>query len=228
MTKLTLPDETLDLIEDVQIIQKKDGYRFNTDSLLLSKLSSPKKYSKVLELGTGCGVVSILLLKKCPTIHVTAVELQEDMAEMAERNVFLNNLNNHITVLHKDIKDLAQLFSSAHFDYIISNPPYRTPSSGHTSPHIGKSASNQELTVTIRDILKISKYLLKIKGRLSLIYPVDRLTDLLTEMRTCRIEPKELQLINAAGTGKIRFAGIEGIREGNPGLKCHIVELLDY
>ncbi|MBI5192020.1 MAG: methyltransferase [Nitrospirae bacterium] len=218
------PEETLEQMEDVKIIQKKDGYRFNTDSILLSKLSSPKKYSKVLELGTGCGVVSLLLYRKAPTIHITAVELQKDLAELAERNVVLNNLTSHISILHKDIKELPKLFPSAHFDHIITNPPYRTPSSGRTGAHKGKAISNKELTISLREIMKVSRYLLKMKGRFSIIYPVERLADLIIEMRTHRIEPKEIHLINAGNPDKIRFAWIEGAREGKPGMKCRIIE----
>lgn len=216
-------DETLEQMEDVQIIQKKDGYRFNTDSILLSRLSSPKKYAKVIELGTGCGVVSLLIFKKAPTIHITAVELQKEMAELAERNVAINNMTSHISILHKDIKELPGLFPSAHFDHVITNPPYRTPSSGRSSHHKGKAISNKEFAISIRDIMKVSQYLLKMKGRLSIIYPVERLADLIIEMRTYRIEPKEIQLINAGSSDKIRFAWIEGVREGRPGMKCQII-----
>ena len=97
-------NETLDEIEDVRIIQPQKGHRFTTDSVLLATLSTPKKYAKVLELGTGCGIVSIVLSKRIPSLRITAVEIQEDMAKLAERNVILNDMEPRISVLNRDIK----------------------------------------------------------------------------------------------------------------------------
>src|SRR3972149_1037889 len=102
-------DETLDEIQDVPIIQPKKGHRFTTDSILLARLSTPKKHAKVLELGTGCGIVSIILSKRIPSLRITAVEIQEDMARVAERNVIMNNMKPRISVLNRDIKELPNI-----------------------------------------------------------------------------------------------------------------------
>ncbi len=216
---ISLPDETIDVIEGVQIIQKKKVHRVTTDSLLLARFSNPKRHSSVLEIGTGCGIVSILLTRKDPTIKITAVEIEKDMAALAERNVSLNGLGSQITVLNKDIKELPKVFPSASFDYVVVNPPYRAPSSGRISQDGGRSLSRKEVSMTLKDLLKISQRLLKIRGRLSLVYIAERLVDLFTEMRTFRIEPKTLTCIGTGNKGGISLIWVEGVREGRPGLR---------
>ena len=211
-------DETLDTIQDVRIIQPKKGHRFTTASVLLATLSTPKKNAKVLELGTGCGIVSIILSKRIPSLRITTVEIQEEMAKLAERNVILNNMEPRISVLNRDIKELPKILPSAHFDYIITNPPYRPPASGRTSPDKKRAVSNHEFSVTINDIMKVSQHLLKVRGRMSLIYTADRLADLFSAMRRNRIEPKEMRCILTKKEGVVRLVWVEGVREGNPGL----------
>jgi len=211
-------DATLDEIQDVRIIQPKKGHRFTNDSILLARLSTPKKYAKVLELGTGCGIVSIILSKRIPSLRITAVEIQEEMAKLTERNVIMNNMEPNISVINRDIKELPKTLPSAHFDYIVTNPPYRPPASGRTSPDKKKAVSNHEFSVTIDDIMKVSRHLLKVRGRISLIYTADRLADLFSAMRRYRIEPKEMRCILTNKEGVIRLVWVEGIREGKPGL----------
>ena len=211
-------DETLDTIQDVRIIQPKKGHRFTTASVLLATLSTPKKYAKVLELGTGCGIVSIILSKRIPSLRITAVEIQEEMAKLAERNIKLNDMEANISVLNMDIKELSKTLPSAHYDYIVTNPPYRPPTSGRTSYDRTKSISNHEFSVTINDIMKVSQHLLKVRGRISIIYIADRLADLFSAMRKYRIEPKEMRCILTNKEGVVRLVWVEGVREGNPGL----------
>lgn len=213
-----LSDETLDEIENVRILQKKKGHRFTTDSILLARLSTPKKYAKVLELGTGSGIVAIILSKRIPSLRITAVEIQEEMAKLTERNVIMNNMESNISVINRDIKELPSILPSAHFDYIVTNPPYRQPTSGRTSPDKKRAVSNHEFSVTIDDIMKVSRHLLKVRGRISLIYTAGRLADLFSAMRRYRIEPKEMRCILTKENGGIRLVWVEGVREGKPGL----------
>ncbi len=211
-------DETLDEIEDVRVIQPPKGHRFTTDSILLARLSTPKKYAKILELGTGCGIVSIILSNRIPSLRITAVEIQEEMAQLANRNVKLNDMEQRISILNKDIKDLPRILPSAHFDYIVTNPPYRPASSGRTSPDKNRAIASHEHAITINDLMKVSQRLLKVRGRISLIYTADRLTDLFSAMRRYRIEPKEMRCILTNQKGVVRLVWVEGVREGQPGL----------
>ena len=213
--------ETIDVVEGVTIIQPARGYRVTTDSILLARLSHPPRRSRVLELCAGCGIVSILLAKRDPTLKITAVEIQRELVDMANRSKVLNNVKDHIEFLHMDIKDLPGIFEGATFDYIIINPPYRSPHSGRISPHPGRATGAHEVALSLDDILKVSRHLLKVGGRLSMIYITERLVDLLCTMRTYRIEPKEIRFIKT-GKGRYRFFWVEGIREGGPGLKIEI------
>lgn len=214
------PGETLDVIEGVTIIQPEKGYRVTTDSVLLARFSNPQKDARVLELGTGCGIVSILLAKRDPTLKITAVELQEDMAHMAERNVVINGLKGRINILNVDMRRLVDMFEGASFDYILTNPPYRSPGSGRLSPHPNRATGAHEVAVSLDDILRVSRHLLKVRGRMSMIYPVERLVDLLCAMRTFRIEPKEIRFIRAGkNQHRCRFFWIAGIREGGKGVR---------
>ena len=141
------------------------------------------------------------------------------MAKLAERNVKLNDLEHSISVLNRDIKELSKTLPSAHYDYIVTNPPYRSPASGRTSPEKKRAISNHEFSVTINNILKVSRHLLKVRGRISLVYTADRLTDLFSAMRKFRIEPKEMRCILTKGEGSIKLVWVEGVREGKAGLK---------
>lgn len=212
-------DATHDEVDGIRIIQPPKGHRMTTDSVLLARLSTPKKYARVLELGTGCGIVALLLAKKSPSIRITAVEIQEELAVLAERNVKLNDMEHRISIINKDIKELPKTLPSAHFDYIVTNPPYRTLSSGRISPAINRAIANHEHAITIDEILKVSQHLLKVGGRINLIYTADRLADLFSAMRCFRIEPKVLRCILTRGDGGITLVWVEGIREGKPGLK---------
>ncbi len=212
-------NETLDEIEGIRIIRPPKGHRMTTDSILLARLSTPKKYARVLELGTGCGIVALLLAKKTPSLRITAVEIQEELAMLAERNVKLNCMEQSISIINKDIKDLPKNLQSAHFDYIVANPPYRTLSSGRISPAINRAIANHEHAITIDEILKVSQHLMKVRGKIGMIYTADRLADLFAAMRRYRIEPKMLRCILTRGDDGITLVWVEGIREGSPGLK---------
>jgi len=213
--------ETIDVVEGVTIIQPARGYRVTTDSILLARLSRPPERSRILELCAGCGMVSILLAKRDPTLKITAVEIQEELADMAKRSIAMNNLRDNIEVLQMDIRKLPGIFEGATFDYVVVNPPYRSPHSGRLSPHPGRAIGAHEITISLEEILKVSRHLLKVGGRLSIIYITERLVDLLCTMRAYRVEPKELRLIQT-GKDRYRFVWIEGIREGGTGLKIYL------
>ncbi len=220
-------NELLDEVDGIRVIQPPKGHRMTTDSLLLARLSVPKRYAKVLELGTGCGIVSLILANKFPSIHITAVEIQHELALLAERNVKLNDMEKGISVINRDIKELPKILPSAHFDHIVVNPPYRTLASGRISPEINRAIANHEHAITIDEILKVSQHLLKVRGKISLIYTADRLADLFSAMRRYRIEPKVLRCIITSGDGEITLVLVEGVREGKPGLKISCEPLLE-
>lgn len=168
-------DETLDAFYHgkILILQKKKGYRFSVDAPLLADFIVTKENEELLELGTGCGVISLLLSIK-PFKHITALEIQESLFDLAIRNVKLNNLEDRITVLHQDFR----LFDTGKkFDVIFSNPPYEKKGSGVLSPHPEKAIARHEIYCDLNSVFQTAIRLLKKEGRAYFVYPAKREKD---------------------------------------------------
>ncbi|MBI5198757.1 MAG: tRNA1(Val) (adenine(37)-N6)-methyltransferase [Nitrospirae bacterium] len=211
--------DTLDSIRDIKIIQKKRGYRFSVDALLLFSFVSISRCIEVADFGAGSGIISILLAKRYPEAKVYAIELQEGLSELAMRNVGLNGLENRVEVVMEDIKKLKEVFKEKCFDLIVSNPPFRRARTGLLSPEEEKAIARHEIKVTIDDILKISGLLLKDKGRFDLIYHPARLIELFIKMKNHHLEPKRLRFIHSREGVEAKMALIEGVKRGREGLK---------
>lgn len=173
--KLKGEDETLDAFYSgrILVLQKKKGYRFSVDAPLLADFIRPQPLDELLELGTGNGIISLLLSIK-PFKHITAVEIQESLADLARRNVKLNRLEKKITVREEDLRTFQP---EKRFDIIFSNPPYIKKEGGHLSPSLEKSVAKHELECTLNDILVKTTELLKKEGRAYFIYPAKRKRD---------------------------------------------------
>lgn len=162
-------DETLDAFYDgrIHVLQKKKGYRFSVDASLLADFIQPQKKDELLELGTGSGIISLLLSVKSFS-HITAVELQPSLADLARRNISLNHLQDRIKIVEADLR----LFSSGRkFDKIFSNPPYHKKGAGHISSSRERAIAKHELACDIFDIMKAASNHLKTNGRAYFIYP---------------------------------------------------------
>ncbi len=209
-------DETLDqlLSGELKIIQKKKGYRFSLDALLLTDFIRISPGDEVLDLGTGSGVIPLILAKKSPAKRIVGVEIQKDLAEMALRNVQLNALEERITILHRDLRELPGELPACSFDLVLSNPPYRASSSGRLNPDPEKAIARHELTCSLEELLKVASYLSKPKGRVALIYSAPRLVDLMTGLRKEKLEPKRLRMIHPDSEIKAKLILIEAIKEG--------------
>jgi tRNA1(Val) A37 N6-methylase TrmN6 len=168
-------DETLDSFYygKILILQKKKGYRFSIDAPLLADFIITYENEELLELGTGCGVISLLLSIK-PFKRITALEIQESLVDLAIRNVKLNNLENKITILHQDF---SKFFPSKKFDVIFSNPPYEKKGSGVLSPYLEKAIARHEIYCDLKTIFQTTTRLLKKSGRAYFIYPTKREKD---------------------------------------------------
>jgi tRNA1Val (adenine37-N6)-methyltransferase len=162
---------------DLQIDQPQNGYRFSIDALLLADFAQPPANAKVADLGTGSGVIPLLLARQAAGISISGVESNPEMADLASRNVFSNNLEKRIEIIADDLLNLRSRFPVSSFDLVVSNPPYRTPASGRTSPKPGRDTARHESTATIADFLAIAKYLVKPTGRICFVYHPARLTE---------------------------------------------------
>jgi tRNA1(Val) A37 N6-methylase TrmN6 len=219
-------DETLDTFFNgkLQILQKKRGYRFSIDAILLSQFIKIRKNEKALDLGTGCGILPLLLSHTTQAHSFLAVEIQKGLAELAEKNVLLNDLVDRISILNKDFRELKEMFSPGSFNVVFSNPPYRKYRTGRVNPTLEKAIARHEIKGTLEDLISIASTLLPPKGRCYLIYPASRVVDLLFILRRCRLEPKRIQLVYPHFNEEAKFILIESIKAS--GVELKIIEPL--
>ena len=213
-----LPGETIDFFKDgrLKIIQSKKGYRFSIDAILLSDFVTIKKYDTVVDLGTGCGVIPLSLLISKPLEHIYCIEIQPELACQAMRNAKLNNLDEKMSVILGDMRHLPLPASSV--NVVVCNPPYRQKENGRINPDKQRAIARHEIHASLDDIINASKYLLSTKGRLSLIYPAERLTDLIDKLRQAGFEPKKLRVIYPDMDANAKLVLLEAWRGGKTGL----------
>ena len=199
--------------------QHKTGYRFSIDAILLAAFANPGKGDRVMEVGTGCGIIPLLLAYRNKVLKIYGVEIQKALAELAVENVALNGLQDRIEIIPGDIKRLK--FDRIHqpVDLMVSNPPYRSVDSGKINPDTQKARARHEISVTLPDILDAGRRFLKISGRLVIIYPAERAVDLIKGMREFGIEPKFIQMIYSYENAPAKFVIIEGIKGGGAEVK---------
>lgn len=209
-----LPDETLDTFFQgrLKILQKKKGYRFSIDAILLYQFASIRKNEKVIDLGTGCGILPLLLSQRAKTSSFVGVEIQKILAECATKNVHFNHLENRISILCQDIRQLRDSFPPSSFDVVLSNPPYRKVRTGRLNPSTEKAIARHEIKGTLKDLVSIASYLLPNKGRCYLIFPASRAIDLLVTLRNERLEPKRVQLVYPRAGEQAKFLLVESVK----------------
>jgi tRNA1Val (adenine37-N6)-methyltransferase len=214
-------DETLDVWApaNLRLIQKKGGYRFALDSLLLSDFIRLKSEDRVLELGTGCGIISLGLFRKYPKIHLVGLELQAGFVDLARRNLSLNQAGDRISLVRGDIRSLPYLFRPGSFDAVVTNPPYRPLHTGRINPQSDKALARHEIAIDLEHLLAASRQVLKKGGRFFLIYPVRRLPALLTLSRQNHLEPKRLRLVQPLADREADWVLMEAVKDGGEELK---------
>ncbi len=213
------PYETLDTIKDIKLFQAKSGYRFSVDAVLLENFITAKRLHKGVELGTGSGVISILLAKRIKGIKIIASEIQEALAERALRNVEINRLGKKIEVLNIDINKLKKDYSTNEFDFVFSNPPFRKPMTGRMSVVEERAVARHEIEITLPDLLKTASYLLKHSGKLFLIYHPFRLAELVSLLQKVRLEPKRMRFVHSRVGEEAKMVMIEAVKGSGTWLK---------
>ena len=206
-------------IDDLQrngyrIIQNPEKFCFGMDAVLLSGFVRVKKGAQVLDLGTGTGIIPILLEAKTEAAHLTALEIQEESADMARRSVQLNGLEGKIDIVTGDIKEAAQLFGAASFDVVTCNPPYMIGQHGLTNPEEPKAIARHEILCTLEDVVRNAAKLLKPGGNFFMVHRPFRLAEIITVMTQYKLEPKRMQLVYPYVDKEPNMVLIEGCRGG--------------
>jgi tRNA1Val (adenine37-N6)-methyltransferase len=198
--------------------QPCEGYRFSIDALIVSACMMPKPGQRVLDLGTGCGVIPIILAYRHPDIQVTAVEIQAELAALARLNVCANGMHDRIEVIEGDMRKLEQRRINGCVDWVVCNPPYRRPSSGRINPNTQRAVARHEIHIDLIQLVDTTRSMLKTGGCFVTIYPCERMVDLISAMRDAGIEPKWLRSVHSfKGEGAKRIV-VQGIKGGRPDL----------
>lgn len=220
MEEFMYKNETVDDLQNgYRIIQKSNSFRYGVDAVLLSDFADIKHGDSVIDLGTGTGIIPILIYAKKKPTEITAVEIQKDMADMAERSIKLNGLEKSIKVLLMDIKDTPRILGKARYDCVVTNPPYMKKECGINNPSEAKAIARFEIMCTLEEVLLTSRELLKSGGKLFMVHRADRLADIIYEMRSNGIEPKRIRFVHPSIGRRPNLLLIEGARGGNKELK---------
>ena len=196
------------------IIQDPGRFCFGMDAVLLSGFAHVKKNEKVLDLGTGTGIIPILLEAKTEGMYFTGLEIQPESADMARRSVQYNHLEDKVSIVDGDIKDASKIFGASSFDVITTNPPYMIGQHGLTNPTDAKAIARHEVCCTLDDILRESARILKPSGRFYMVHRPFRLAEIFSKMVEYRIEPKRMQLVYPYVDKEPNMVLIEGLRGG--------------
>ncbi|MEE1243714.1 MAG: tRNA1(Val) (adenine(37)-N6)-methyltransferase [Frisingicoccus sp.] len=214
-------DERLDDLErnGYKIIQNPNKFCFGMDAVLLSGFANVKKGEKVLDMGTGTGIIPILLEAKTEGQHFTGLEIQEESADMARRSVAYNHLEEKIDIVTGDIKTASEWFPLASFDVITSNPPYMTDAHGIKNPEAPKAIARHEVLCTLDDLARETSRLLRPGGRFYLIHRPFRLVEIFQTLTAYKLEPKRMKLVYPFVDKEPNMVMIEAIRGGKSMIK---------
>ena len=210
-------NERIDDLEfkNLKIIQNKDGFCFGIDSILLTDFAKNiKQNSKVIDLGTGTGIIPILLYGKTKNTKFVGVEIQPEVAEMADRSVKLNLLENNIEILNTNILELSKIYNRGSFDVVTTNPPYKKINTGVINENNKKLISRHEITASLEDFIRTASFLLKDLGEFYMVHRPDRLVDIFYSMRENKIEPKKIKFVYPNKNKKTNLVLIKGIKNG--------------
>ena len=199
-----------------RIIQDSERFCFGMDAVLLSGFVRVKDGAHVLDLGTGTGIIPILLEAKTKAAHLTGLEIQEDSADMARRSVQLNGLEKKIDIVTGDIKEAGSLFDAASFDVVTCNPPYMTDKHGLTNPSDAKAIARHEILCTLEDVVAQTAKLLKPGGNFFMVHRPFRLAEIIVLLRTYKLEPKRMQLVYPYVDKEPNMVLLEANRGGKP------------
>lgn len=221
MTNILLPGERLDDLErnGYKIIQHKDKFCFGMDAVLLSGFAKVNEGERVLDLGTGTGIIPILLEAKTDGQHFTGLEIQEESADMARRSVLYNGLQEKVDIVTGDIKEASRIFQKASFDVVTSNPPYMNDAHGLKNPELPKAIARHEVLCTLEDVVREAALLLKPGGRFYMVHRPHRLVEIINVCTQHKLEPKRIKMVHPYLDKEANMVLIEAVRGGKSMVK---------
>ena len=210
-------------IDDLQrgglrVIQRADAFRFGTDAVLLADFAAPRRHDRVCDLGTGTGIIPLLLYARENTISADAVEIQPDMADMAARSMAMNGLNEKIRVLSGDLRSIRTLLPHARYDLVTCNPPYGKAGGTLLNPDASKRLARHEESCAIEDVACAAAWLLQNGGRLCCVFPAARMIELSDAMRKYRMAAKRIRMVHSRVEKAAHLCLMEGMLDARPGL----------
>ena len=203
----------------IRIKQQRTGYRFSIDAVLLAHHAAEQPGDHVLDLGTGCGIVALVMAYRRPAAFVYAVEVQRELAELARLNIADNRMQGRIVVLETDLKQLQPAITGGPVDLVVCNPPYRRRGSGKINPNRQRAVARHEIMVNLHEIIQVACRMLNAGGRFVIIYAAERLAEIMMRMRHEGLEPKFIRTVHSHNQAVAKRVIITGIRQGRPGLK---------
>ncbi len=215
-------NERIDDLEfkGLKMIQNTEGFCFGIDSILLSDFAKQiKKGARVLDLGTGTGIIATLLCGKTELSEIIGIEVQEEVADMAKRSIQVNHLEDRFKIIQDNILNLSNHFEKNTFEAIVTNPPYKKKETGIQNEDTRKLISRHEIEANLEDFIKISKDMLKDKGEFYIVYRPERLVDLLSLMRKYKIEPKKIRFVYSNVNAVSKLVLVQGVKNARPFLK---------
>ena len=203
-------------IKNLKIIQNKDGFCFGIDSVLISEFAKDiKKNSKVMDLGTGTGIIGFLLLAKTNIDKVIGVEIQSEVVDMVGRSIKLNDLEDKFEVINCNVKDIPLHVKRESIDVVVTNPPYKKNNTGGKNGNEKKLISRHEILADIFDFIKSAKYVLKDKGSLYIVHRPERLSDIMYGLRENKMEPKKVRFVySKEDSDEAKLVLIKAVKNG--------------
>lgn len=212
--------ETLDQLRigNLRCLQPRKGYRFSVDAMLLADFLRVERDERLIDLGAGSGILPLLCAALTAAREIVGLELQERLAQLAQRNVELNELTARIRIVQGDLKQVSHLFRAGEFDVLCSNPPYRKIGSGRRNPGTEQAIARHEIACALNDLTAAAKYLVKPGGKAFFIYLPERLSELCVALTSHRLEPKTMRCVHSHAAAPASLVLLEARRDAAPGM----------
>lgn len=203
----------------VRCAQHEDGYRFSVDAVLLGHFVGPGQDFSVLDLGSGCGVISLILGHRHPGITITCLELQTDLLTLIQRNIIANNFEESLFAQQGDVAHIDKVVEPESFDLVVCNPPYGEVAAGRLSQGAEQAIARHEVRGKVDDFVRAAAFAVKNRGRAAFVFPASRLAYLISAMKDVRLEPKKLQIVHSYPGSPGKLVLLEAVKNGGEELQ---------